>query len=342
MLLEGRCPAYITPERFWANQERLAANRARSDAAGAVRQGPSLLGGILRCGRCGRRMTVAYCGPASRLRYQCSRAMADYAEPVCQGLAGGVLDDLVAARVLTALKPAALELDLVAGDDLERERARLHQNRRQELERARYEAERAFRQYDAVEPENRLVSRELERRWEEALKEQRRLDEEYARFSREQPRGLSAGEREQIRAWARNLPALWQAATTTTADRQRIVRLLVQEVVVTVRGESEWVNVTIHWAGGCCSDHELVRPVQRYQQMAGFDGLLSRIDELRAAGRTLTEVAEQLNREGFHPPKRSAQFTALSWPVCSPSAVGPVPGPESWGSRACWVSTSGC
>ncbi len=311
VLLEGRCPAYITPERFWANQERLAANRARSDAAGAVRQGPSLLGGILRCGRCGRRMTVAYSGPASRLRYPCSRAMADYAEPVCQGLAGGVLDELVAEQVLTALKPAALELDLVAGDDLERERARLHQNRRQELERARYEVERALRQYDAVEPENRLVARELERRWEEALKEQRRLEEEYARFSRDQPRGLSAGEREQIRAWARNLPALWHAATTAAADRQRIIRMLVQEVVVTVRGESEWVNVTIHWAGGFHSDHELVRPVQRYQQMAGFDGLMNRIDELRAAGRTLSEVAEQLNREGFHPPKRSARFTSV-------------------------------
>jgi DNA invertase Pin-like site-specific DNA recombinase len=310
VLLEGRCPAYITPERFWANQERLAANRARSDAAGAVRQGPSLLGGILRCGRCGRRMTVAYSGPASRLRYQCSRAMVDYAEPMCQGLTGGVLDDLVAAQVLAALEPAALELDLVAADDLERERARLHQNRRQELERAGYEAERASRRYEAVEPENRLVARELERRWEEALKEQRRLEEEYARFSRDQPRGLSVGEREQIRAWARDLPALWHAATTTAADRQRIVRLLIQEVIATVRGESEWVDVTIHWAGGFRSDHELVRPVQRYRQMADFEGLLNRIDELRAAGRTLTEVAEQLNREGFHPPKRSASFTS--------------------------------
>lgn len=327
VLLEGRCPAYITPERFWANQERLAANRARSDAAGAVRQGPSLLGGILRCGRCGRRMTVTYSGPANRLRYLCSRAMVDYAEPVCQGLAGGVLDDMVAAQVRTGLEPAALELSLMAADDLERERARLHQDRRQGLERARYEAERAFRQYDAVEPENRLVSRELERRWEEALKEQRRLEEEYDRFSRDQPRGLSAGEREQIRAWARNLPGLWHAATTTAADHQRIVRLLVQEVVVTVRGESERVEVTIHWAGGFSTDHELVRPVQRYRQMADFERLLNRIDELRAAGRTLTEVAEELNREGFHPPKRSARFTGgiLARLLAERGQAGPRP-----------------
>jgi DNA invertase Pin-like site-specific DNA recombinase len=327
VLLEGRCPAYITPERFWTNQERLAANRARSDAAGAVRQGPSLLGGILRCGRCGRRMAVAYSGPASRLRYQCSRAMVDYAEPVCQGLAGGVLDDLVAAQVLTALEPAALELSLMAADDLERERARLHQDRRQGLERARYEAERARRQYDAVEPENRLVARELERRWEEALKEQRRLEEEYDRFSQDQPRGISAGERDQIRAWARDLPGLWHAATTTAADHQRIVRLLVQEVVVTVRGESERVNVTIHWAGGFSTDHELVRPVQCYRQMADFERLLNRIDELRAVGRTLTEVAEELNREGFHPPKRSARFTdgILARLLAERGGTGPRP-----------------
>ena len=272
-------------------------------------------------------MTVAYSGPAGRLRYLCSRAMADYAEPVCQGLAGGALDDLVAAQVLTALEPAALELSLMAADDLERERARLHQDRRQGLERARYEAERASRQYDAVEPENRLVARELERRWEEALKEQRRLEEEYARFSRDQPRGLSVGEREQIRAWARDLPGLWNTATTTAADRQRIVRLLVQEVVVTVRGESEWADVTIHRAGGFRSDHELVRPVQRYRQMADFEGLLNRIDELRAAGRTLAEAAEQLNREGFHPPKRSASFTSaiLAGLLARRGRAGPRP-----------------
>jgi DNA invertase Pin-like site-specific DNA recombinase len=309
VLLEGRCPAYITPERFGANQERLAANRARSDAAGAVRHGPSLLSGILRCGRCGQRMMVAYGGRASRLRYSCGRAMVEYAEPLCQGLAGGVLDDLVATQVLVALEPAALELSLAAADDVQQERARLHRNWQQQIERARYEGERARRQYDAVEPENRLVVRDLERRWEEALKEQRRLEEEYARFGRNQPEGLSAGEREQIRALARDLPALWQAPGTTAADRQRIVRLLVQEVVVTVRGESERVDVTIHWAGGSSSGHELVRPVQRYQQMADYGKIMNRIDELRKAGRTLAEVAEQLNREGFHPPKRSAIFT---------------------------------
>ncbi len=310
VLLEDRCPAYITPERFRVNQERLAANRARSDAQGAVRHGPSLLGGILRCGRCGQRMMVAYSGRASRLRYSCGRAAIEYAEPLCQGLAGGPLDELVAAQVLAALEPAALELSLSAAEDVQQERARLDRNSKQQVERARYQTERARRQYDAVEPENRLVVRELERRWEEALKEQRRLEEEYAQFSRSQPVGLSIAEREQIRTLARDLPALWQAPCTTAADRQRIVRLLVEEVTVAVRGESEWVDVTIRWAGGYTTGHELLRPVQRYQQLAGYAKLLNRIDDLRKAGRTLAEVAEQLNREGFRPPKRSPIFTS--------------------------------
>ena len=310
VLLEGRCPAYITPERFWANQARLAANRARAEAAGAVRQGPSLLGGLLVCGRCGQRLMVSYAGPASRLRYQCARAAVEYAAPLCQGLAGRPLDDLVAAQVLAALAPAALELSLAAAEDLQQERARLHQVRQQELERARYEAERARRQYDAVEPENRLVGRELERRWEEALKEQRRLEEDYARFCRSQPEGLSAAEREQIRLLAQDLPALWQAPTTTTADRQRIARLLIEEVVVAVQGDSERVDVTIRWAGGDSSRHEVVRPVRRYEQMADYGRLLSRIDELRQGGLTLAAVAVRLNEEGFRPPKRSPTFNS--------------------------------
>jgi DNA invertase Pin-like site-specific DNA recombinase len=309
ILLEGRCPAYITPERFWANQQRMDANCARADAAGSVRDGPSLLGGILVCGRCGQRMMVSYSGQANRLRYQCSRDAITYAAPQCQGLAGRVLDELVTAQVLAALTPAAVELSLAAADDLAKERAQLHRHWQQQQERARYQVDRARRQYDAAEPENRLVARELERRWEEALKEQRRLEEEYARFCRSQPEGLSAVEREQIRSLAQEVPALWQAATTAAADRQRIVRILVEEVTATVQGESERVEVVIRGAGGQSGRHEIGRPVRRYEQLSDYARLLSRIEELRKEGRTLVEVAEQLNQEGFRPPKRAAVFT---------------------------------
>jgi DNA invertase Pin-like site-specific DNA recombinase len=327
VLLEGHCPAYITAERFWANQKRLVANRARSDAVGAVRHGPSLLGGLAVCGRCGQRMLVSYGSRSSRLRYSCSRAMVDYAEPLCQSLAGRVLDDLVTAQVLAALEPAALELSLAAAAEIEQERERLHRNWQQQVERARYQAERARRQYDAVEPENHLVARELERRWEDALKEQQRLEEDYARFGRTQPAVLSAAEREQIRALAADLPELWQAPTTTAADRQRLVRLVVEAVIVTVRGDSERVEVTIRWAGGATSQHALTRPVQRYEQLANYGTLMQRIDELRKEGQTLGGVAAQLNAEGFHPPKRCSRFSKgiLNALLAKRDPVGPRP-----------------
>ena len=180
VLLDGRCPAYITTERFWANQQRLQANRAAH--LKGVRHGPSLLGGLLVCGRCGCHLLVSYTNAGRGLRYSCVRGRLDYGAPRCQSLSGQRLDALVSTQVLSALQPAALELHLAAAADVAQERRRLHQHWQQQLERARYETERAARQYQAVEPENRLVARELERRWEEALAEQGRLTEDYERF----------------------------------------------------------------------------------------------------------------------------------------------------------------
>jgi Recombinase zinc beta ribbon domain len=190
VLLQGRCPAYISIERFEAVQQRLADNRGRAEAMGAARNGPSLLGGLLVCGRCGQRLMVAYSGKSNRLRYSCLRLAIEYAEPACLALAGKRLDELVEAEVLKALQPAAVELSLAASEDMHQQRQQLEQNWQQQLERARYEAERAARQYQLVDPENRLVARELERRWEQALAEQRRLEEEHARFRQTQPTGL--------------------------------------------------------------------------------------------------------------------------------------------------------
>jgi hypothetical protein len=310
VLLEGRCPAYITAERFEAHQQRLDANRTRAASLGAVRQGPSLLGGLLVCGRCGQRLLVGYTNGGKGLRYSCSRAAADYGEPVCQSLAGQRLDALVSAQVFLALQPAALELHLAAAADVEQERQRLHEHWRQQVERARYQTDRAARQYQAVEPENRLVARELERRWEEALHAQRGLEEDYERFCRSQPAVVSAAERDQIRSLAHDIPDLWNAATTTPADRQRLIRFLIEQVQVQVSGATDQVAVTIHWAGGLVSSHQLARAVQRYDQLADYPRLRARIDELRAQGRSMAGVAVCLNQEGFHPPKRAARFTA--------------------------------
>jgi hypothetical protein len=216
----------------------------------------------------------------------------------------------VAEQVLAALQPAALELHLAAAEDIEKERQLLHQNWQQQLERARYEAERAARQYGAVEPENRLVARELERRWEEALHGQARLEQEYEQFCAERPAKLSAAQRAAIRHLAQDIPALWSAATTTPVDRQRLVRLLIEQIEVTVQGQSEQVRLAITWSGGFVSRHDFLRTVGSYAQLSDYPRLMARIEQLRGEGKSLREVANALTAEGFPPPRRVERFSA--------------------------------
>jgi DNA invertase Pin-like site-specific DNA recombinase len=310
VLLPGRCPAYISEERFWTNQERLKDNRSSQQTRGAARRGPSLLGGLLVCARCGCRLMVNYTDGGRNLRYCCARAQTSYGEKECQSLSGWRLDRFLSAQVLAALEPAALELHLAAAADIEQQRQLLHQQWQQRLERVRYQADLAARQYGNVDPANRLVAAELERRWEAALQELQSLQGEYRRFCEQQPARLSAAEREQIRALAEDIPQLWTADTTTAADRKQVVRLLIERVEVLVRGQTEQVDVTIHWAGGFVSQHRLTRTVNRYEQLADYQRLRARVEELRQQGQSMQEVADSLNAEGFHPAKRAERFTA--------------------------------
>ena len=183
-------PAYICWERFLANIRRLDANRTNKDKPGPAREGRALLKGLLRCGRCGQRMRVHYGGPKNTTHYICSSNSSSYGEPLCQSLSGQGLDDLVASQILQAVEPAALEASLCAVADIERERGELLKQWNLRIERARYESERAARQYQACEPENRLVARELERRWETALKQQRQLEDEFENWKRSAPARL--------------------------------------------------------------------------------------------------------------------------------------------------------
>jgi DNA invertase Pin-like site-specific DNA recombinase len=310
VLIRDRLPAYISWERYEANLQRLERNRARAAAMGAPRDGDSLLAGLIFCGRCGRRMLVSYPGGLKRARYSCQRGAMEYAEPACQSLAGQGLDDLIARLVLTVLEPAALELSLGAGEDLRRERERLDGHWQQRLERARYEADRAARQYHAVEPENRLVVRELERRWDRALAAVRDLEEQYDRFRREQPAELTAGDLDMLTSVSSDIPALWRAATTTASDRRIVVRHLIERVEVAVQGETEWADVVVHWSGGFVSRHEVRRPVRRLEQLRDYSALMDRVLELHRAGRTSGAIADRLNREGFRPAKRRETFNS--------------------------------
>jgi DNA invertase Pin-like site-specific DNA recombinase len=307
VLLADRCPAYISKEQYQANQTRLNDNRARAECLGAPGRGPALLSGLLVCGRCGYRMVVNYAKWG--LRYNCYYALVHFGEPECQSLSGQRLDALVGDQVLAALQPAALDLHLAAAEDVEKQRQSLHQNWQQKLERAGYDAQRAARQYGEVEPENRLVARELERRWEEALHEEVRLKQEYEQFCAERPAKLSAAQRDQIRQLAQDIPKIWSAETTTPADRQRLIRMLVERVAVEVQGQSEQVKVAITWSGGSVTDHQLVRTVGSYAQLADYPRLCTRIEELRAEGKSMKDVAAGLNAEGYRPPKQVDRFT---------------------------------
>jgi DNA invertase Pin-like site-specific DNA recombinase len=308
VLLHDHLPAYITWTQYEHNLARLQANRARADAIGAPRQGPSLLAGLVVCGKCGCRMTVRYSGADNRHTYLCSRQRTDYGAEICQYIAGPVLDQFVQHWLLAALEPAALELSLAAAQQLERERADLDRLWHQRRERAAYAAERAGRQYRLAEPENRLVVRQLEREWEACLAEQQHLEEAYHRFVHEHPRLLTPAEQAAIRQLAVDIPALWHASTTTAAERKEILRQVLSRVMVTTQGETEQVQVRLEWVGGTMSEDRLTRPVARLEQLSYYPQLCERVRALAAEGLSAAAIAERLNDEGYRPPKRREQF----------------------------------
>jgi DNA invertase Pin-like site-specific DNA recombinase len=308
VLIRDRLPAYITWDRYMANQERLWQNRCLPDTRGPARQSSTLLVGLVICGQCGWRLHANY-RSQEKASYDCVRHRWEGTQRRCWGLKATVLDELVRQQVFRALEPAALELSCRAMEDLERDRARLDKHWKQRMERARHEACDAERRYRAVDPENRLVARTLEQAWEEALRSQRELRDEYDRFLHEKPLSLSTEERARIAALSADLPALWHAPGTASQDHKEIVRHLIERVVVHVKCDSEYVDVKIHWHGGFTSQHELIRPVGRYEQLSDFTGLIDRMTELRKEGRTAREIADSLNREGFRTPKRRGQFS---------------------------------
>lgn len=301
-------PAYITWEHYLANLQRLEQNRFKEKTMGNARRGTALLSGLVVCGTCGRRLYTTY-HHTNIAHYCCTRYALEEFEPNCPSVKAAAVDDVVAAAVLRALAPAGLEASMQAIADIQKERARLDRHWQQQLERARYEAQRAECQFHAVEPENRLVARTLEQRWEEALRRQQQVQEDYDRFLRNQPGELTDQDRAKILALANDLPALWRAPETTPADRKEIVRCLVERVVVDVRRNSEVVGVTICWRGGATSTQEAVRPVKGFAQLEGYEQLLEHVVELRRQGHSSPQIAAKLNEEGYRTPRRRRLFT---------------------------------
>jgi len=303
VLIQDRFPAYIGWEEFLENQDRLKQNRSTKQTPGTTRSGDAVLAGLVYCGQCGYRMRTRH-RKRNRYQYFCDTHLQKGTEQTCHGLSALELDQLVTAKVLQVLEPASIDLSLRAADDIAHERDRLHDHWRRRLEQARYQVERIERQYQAVEPENRRVARTLESRWEEALQDEQKLREDYDRFLCETPLGLTEGDRSKIKSMCEDIRLLFDASETTATDRKDIVRCLVERVDVVVQSQSEYVDVTIHWHGGCLSQHEIVRTVGSYQQLRDYDRLVQRIKQLHGEGVTVAAIAVILNEEGFAPPRR--------------------------------------
>jgi DNA invertase Pin-like site-specific DNA recombinase len=306
VFLPDHHPAYITWDRHQSNLRRLRQHRRHGPLPGPARQTVAVLAGWVVCGQCGCRMQTQY---TRSLRYVCQRHALDYGRPACQSLVGDPLEQLVAEQILQVVAPASLELSLHATAECERERAALDQQWQLRLERARHDTARAARQYDAVEPENRLVARTLERKWEEALRAQRALEEDYARFRQAQGRGLTAAERAEIATLARHLPAVWHSPQTGVAEKRRIVRSLLERVVVWAPASSQDVTVHLHWSVGTVTEHRITRPVRAWKQVAHAAAVRQRVAAWQAAGWSSERMAAELNAAGYRTP-RGGPFTA--------------------------------
>jgi DNA invertase Pin-like site-specific DNA recombinase len=308
VLLRDHHPAYVSWERYLANRAALRDNSTQfQPSRGAPRRGGGLLQGLVVCGRCGCRMLLHY-GTTSAA-YICSTRHKRYGEPICQSLTLEHVDQAVTEMVLQVMEPAQVEAALVLAEDLERDRAAVERQWKLRLERARYQADRAFRQYDCCEPENRLVARDLEGRWNEKLRALAELEGEYRR---EQDRGLSPlteEEKAALRQLVGDVRALWEAAEMAMEDRKRLVRCLIREVVLLrddrPRATGGATTIRIGWRSGAWSEVEVHRPSSG--ELACTPGpVLERIREL-AQQHPDDQVAAILNAEGLRTRK------GLSW-----------------------------
>lgn len=337
--LKDAHPAYLDWDEFMANRRQLADNLARYGAGrpGAPRKGNALLQGIVSCGRCARRMCLRYSGPNGDYPvYVCVADRSAEGRPRCQEVRALAVDAEVERLILTALMPDRIALAVAALGEIEQETRAMERQWSLKRERARYDAERARRQYDAVEPENRLVARSLERVWEERLRRIDQIEQEYSVWRREQAVSISDGDRQEILALGEDLPRLWHAATTRPADRKQILRLVIKEVTLDQKRRRGYVWIKVVWQTGAASEHWLQRGVQSYTQHADQDRLRQRIAELNGQQKMDGEIADILNEEGFrtaHGPPFSGNMVHLlrkRWNVSTVKINGTAMNPPKW------------
>ena len=306
-------PGFIDKPTFEQNRERIARNtRPRAhEPGGAVREGQALLQGIAVCGRCGRKLKVHYQGRRGHQSpaYHCpSSILVENRGRWCLRIGGGQIDRAVASALLAALTPAGVKAALQAAEALEQDHDAALKQWRLQLERAKYQADRAERRYRQVEPEHRLVARGLERDWENALAELAKAEAELALRQQQRPRTLTEHERERLLALGADLGRVWAAPTTTDRDRKQLLRCLIEEVTIDADKQERRATVTIRWKGGAIT--ELAVALPKPQPTIRTDEDTIKLLERLAAHYDDGAIAGILNRQG----RRSAtgeRFTAI-------------------------------
>jgi hypothetical protein len=239
VLIRDHHEGYLSWEDYERNRRIIAgnANMKGEMVKGSVRNGGGLLAGVLRCGRCGRKLRVLHNGRRGVARYVCSDANVNHGRRTsCMAFGNMRIDAAVTTEMLGVIAPMGLEASIAMIDEYGRTHTQVAHQKELALEQAHYEAARAHRQYDAVDPTNRLVAASLERRWNVCLAEVARLEEELNSVRESQPPLLSEAQRAEVMTLGAELPLLWNHPSASTTTRKRILRTLIEEIVVTVEG----------------------------------------------------------------------------------------------------------
>jgi DNA invertase Pin-like site-specific DNA recombinase/uncharacterized protein YndB with AHSA1/START domain len=300
VLIPNHHEGFVSWETYEANLARIATNqRPRAhDAGGAVREGAALLQGLATCGRCGRRLKVYYQGRKSSPGYHCpGSTIVNGRGTYCLRMGGVQIDRAVAKFFLETVKPAGIEAALTAETNLEAEHDAALAQWRLEVERTRYEAERAERRYRAVEPENRLVARGLEAEWEKRLHERTAAEAELARREKERPRLLTPKERETIRLLGSDLERAWSMPTTDDRDRKELLRTLLEEINVTIDPEKSKAHLKFRWRGGSANEIDVFLIKRRIPTLRTDEDTVALVRRL-AAHYSDAVIAGILNRQG--------------------------------------------
>lgn len=287
---------YIDWEQFQRIGRAITANSTRGSGIGAAKHGAALLAGLLRCRRCGRKLTVRYTGREHDvLRYACVRGWMDQGEPRCIAFGGVAVDDEIGRQVLRVVGPAAVEAAVLASQQEQQRRDEVRTVLQRDLEAARYAAGRAGKQFDACDPDNRLVADELERRWDAALEHVRELEQRLADQSADAQGPTVAVE--DFADLASDLETVWNSTNADARLKKRIVRTLMEEVIADVDGLAGEIILNIHWKGGVHTELRLPRRRRGQMNHTSHDVIAA----VRTLARLCTDdvIAGVLNRNGL-------------------------------------------